>query len=324
MTAPLLVLIPLSLLAIVLLFSFVGCGLDTSGLGNPAYTQYTTNTILPTAGLIAYWPLSEPAGATTAVDLKGGRNGTYVTAPAYPSDPTHNSAAAPGTYQLAQPGIVPGDTVQPGNDPDVRTTCLEVNGGYVSVPFNAALNPTKAQGFTLEAWVRVDWAATDPAAYRCVIASRDASSGDKGFALFATPDNLWEIWVGNGGGGPKGWTMATGEAVSFGTTSYLAVTYDGTTLTLYVDGQVSLSGVKPPDPSRKNPQPASYAPTSKNALYIGTGEPELPLRPQAPGVEAGPLHPFVGEVQDVALYKGALDPINDILKHYHNGNGIDP
>jgi hypothetical protein len=324
MTAPLLILIPLSLLAIVLLLSFVGCGLDESGLGNPAYTQYTTNTILPTTGLVAYWPLGEMAGATTAVDLKSGRNGTYVTAPPYPADPADNSAAAPGTFQLGQPGIVPGDTVQPGNDPNVRTTCLQVNGGYVSVPFNAALNPTKAAGFTLEAWVRVDWTAADTASYRCVIASRDNAAGNKGFALFASPDNFWEIWVGNGGTGPAGWTKATGEAVSFGTTSYLAVTYDGTTLTLYVDGQVSASGVTPPDPARKNPQPANYVPAAQNPLYIGTGEPELPLRPQPPGVLAGPLHAFVGAIQDVALYKGALDPINDILKHYHNGNGIDP
>jgi hypothetical protein len=47
------------------------------------------------------------------------------------------------------------------------------------------------------------------------------------------------------------------------------------------------------------------------------------LRPQAAGVLGGPLFPFVGAIQDVAIYNAALTS-DVILKHYHNGNGIDP
>jgi hypothetical protein len=47
------------------------------------------------------------------------------------------------------------------------------------------------------------------------------------------------------------------------------------------------------------------------------------MRPQAPGVLASPLFPFVGAIQDVAIYNAALAS-DVILRHYHNGNAIDP
>jgi hypothetical protein len=47
------------------------------------------------------------------------------------------------------------------------------------------------------------------------------------------------------------------------------------------------------------------------------------LRPQAPGVLAGPLFPFFGAIQDVAIYNAALAS-DVILLHYHNGNGTNP
>ena len=59
--------------------------------------------------------------------------------------------------------------------------------------------------------------------------------------------------------------------------------------------------------------PADYHPVRANALYIGAGRPDLP----------DPRFPFVGKIQCVALYKGALT-LDDVLTHYHNGNGIDP
>jgi hypothetical protein len=45
------------------------------------------------------------------------------------------------------------------------------------------------------------------------------------------------------------------------------------------------------------------------------------LRPQAPGVMAGPLFPLVGAIQDVAIYNAAL--ASDVIRtHYHDGNGV--
>ena len=100
-----------------------------------------------------------------------------------------------------------------------------------------------------------------------------------------------------------------------GVSYYLAVTYDGPsqTLILYVDGE------------QRGPKvnPATYVPNTTKPLLIGAGVPYVPLRPQAPGVLAGPLFPFVGAIQDVAIYNAALTS-DVILTHYHNGNGTDP
>jgi hypothetical protein len=49
----------------------------------------------------------------------------------------------------------------------------------------------------------------------------------------------------------------------------------------------------------------------------------VPRRPQAPDVLASPLFPFVGAIQDVAIYSEALAS-DVILKHFHNGSGTDP
>jgi hypothetical protein len=38
---------------------------------------------------------------------------------------------------------------------------------------------------------------------------------------------------------------------------------------------------------------------------------------------ASPLFPFVGAIQDVAIYKIALDPVT-IATQFDNGNGTDP
>jgi hypothetical protein len=333
MSASLVVLIPLALLAIVVVLGFVGCGLDTSGTGNPPFTTYTDNTVLANAAVVAYWPLSETTDTDPAVDRKGGHNGNYVdetTAPSLypwpasiipnPPNPDIPSAAAPGTVALGQPGIVNGDLVQPANTD--RTRCVVVNGAYVNVPFNAVFNPTTS--FTLEAWVRVDWGASAPNALRCVIDARDVAGGDKGFALFANQNNHWEAWIGNGGTGFAGFTLATSNdppialndpSLPAGVTYYLAVTYDGPsqTLILYVDGD------------QRGPKitTATYVPNTAQPLWIGASGASLPQRPQPPGTLAGPLFPFVGAIQDVAVYNAALAS-DVILKHYHNGNAIDP
>jgi hypothetical protein len=307
MSAPLLVLLPAALLAIVLLLCFVGCVFEHGTSPLPEFTEYSDKTILATVGLVGYWPLGESAGATTAVDVtSGGHNGAYLSR-VFPDDPANSSAAAPGTFSLGNIGIVQGDTIPPhtNTDPENRTTCMQTDGGYVSVPFDAALIPTKTEGFTLEAWVRVEWDATAPAAFRVMMTTFESAGGFKGFALLTTPDNHWAVLVGNG----AGLTQATRAAVMFETTNHLVATYDGTNLILYLNGEPSSD---PSDPNT-TATPADYHPATANALYIGAGRPDLPE----------PRFPFVGKIQCVALYKGALNS-DTVLKHYHNGNGTDP
>ena len=101
---------------------------------------------------------------------------------------------------------------------------------------------------------------------------------------------------------------------SGGTTYYLALTYDGPsqTLILYVNG-AQLAKVTS----------AVYVPNSTQPLWIGAGAPYVPRRPQPADVVASPLFPFVGAMQDIAIYSAALAS-DVILTHFHHGNGKDP
>jgi hypothetical protein len=193
MSASLLGAVPFAAFAIVLLLCFVGCDVVFHIDPIKTFSDYTPS-ILDEPTLAAYWRLGEPAGATTAVDLKGGHDGAYLSQ-VFPDDPPIHSAAAPGLLALGQAGIVAGDTVPPNAAP---STCIEVNGGYVSVPFDPALNPTKADGFTLEVWVRVEWSAADPAADRVLMISIETTGAATGFGLLASRDNIWQGLVGTG------------------------------------------------------------------------------------------------------------------------------
>jgi hypothetical protein len=324
MSASSIVLVPLVLLAVVTTLCLVGCAFQTGGLPMTVFTAYRSTTVLGNANLVAFWPLDDEINSPKAEEPKSGFVGDYVTATTnpgqFPDPPVANfSAPAVGKLAWAQPGIVAGDCI--GGDPNNRTTCIAVNGGYVSVPQNAKLNPPS---FTVEAWVRVDWNNTDPVnfppAFRLVVDSRAfAPNNVTGFALFATPDNHWAVSVG---GGAVGQTIVTGEAVTFNTTSYLAATYDGATdtLTLFVDGirsSPAMVGVP-------------YVQNTTSPLFIGSGSPSSPLRPQPPAVpvdQTAPLFPFVGEIEDVAIYNvalagGTMDANDVIFTHAHNGNGM--
>jgi hypothetical protein len=284
-------------------------------------------TVLGSDSLAAFWPLDDAFNSPNAAELKSGLVGNYVTMNTDPGqfpDPAiaNFSAAAVGKLAWAQAGIVPGDCIN--NDPNNPSPCIQVDGGYVSVPQKeiATLN---VPSFTVEAWVRADWIGSDPAnfppAFRLVVDWRAFAPGGNvtGFALFATPDNHWAVSVG---GGAVGQTILTGDAVAFdGKPVYLAATYDvgQQKLALFVNGIGSVPAMTG----------VVYVQNTTSPLFIGAGSPSSSLRPQPPAVpldQTAPLFPFVGAIQDVAIYSTALPggtlDINDvILTHAQNGLG---
>ena len=255
MTHWVLLVAPLVLASFVMLFVFVGCGLDSSGTGGTPPERYSTD-VTSHPNVVSYWRLGEAAGATTAVDSTGGNDGTYV-----------------GSVALGQPGLVVGDA----------DTAAQFDGstGYVAVPhIDDSLNPAK---FTVEALVSLEGGDGQ---FRAVVSSRhidQATMNTFGYILYASDQGNWEAWVGDG---DTNWAMATGPPATNGG-HYLAMTYDGTTLTLYVD---------PADDSPASIA-ASYQPNPQQELRIGAGGNELP----------DPYFLFPGVIDDVAIYNDALD-----------------
>jgi hypothetical protein len=246
---------PLILASSVLVFAFVGCSLDSEGLGPgepPASEQYSTDV---TTKAISYWRLGEPPLETTAADSKGSNPGTYV-----------------GGVTLGVPGLVVGG-------PDTAAH-FDGSTGYVSVPHNDnSLNPPS---FTVEALVNVE----GDGQYGAVVSSRDISTTGEvfGYVLYASDQNRWEAWVGDGGLPP--WQILTGPDVTPGV-HYLAMTYDKTTLKLYLD------------PFADEPLSADvpYQPNTVRELRIGAGANEL----------TDPQWFFNGVIDEVAVYDFALD-----------------
>jgi hypothetical protein len=271
----LLILVPLVLGAIVGLFGTVGCSLDDSG----------TWTDTPNPDSVSYWLLGEASG-TAAADSVDGNPGSYTMVTLTESS---QSPATAGTLVLGAPGLL---EARPSD------TCIRIDGGYVEVPFSAALNTPE---FTIMAWAYPEFDLSETVsgqkAFRCVVASREGNGVQpRGYMIYSGPDLAnpsdttlyWQAWVGDGTSGGA-WTRLIGPAVEAAQTVHLAVTYDGTTLKLYVNGSNDTSGT--PDAEMA----AGFSANTSKSLYIGMGAPDAPT----------PAYPFKGRVQDVRYFKAA-------------------
>lgn len=289
MSASLIVMIPLVLLGLVTALCFVGCVFQTGGLDLLGVYQ---DTVANEATLVACWPLNDkaeipdnPDGATALDISKNKLNGTY------------NGAAL--SVKVMQGGIVLGDVPVGTSTPN---TCAFFNGGRVTVPFNQALNPAK---FTVEAWVKPNWSATDMAVRGVVISLNTQLNA--GYSLFVA-NNSWTAAVGTGAGQPS-----VSLPVTFNNnapvTSYLAMTFDGTQLTLFVG---IAGGTLTNTPSLTIP--GTFLPensmSAATPLFIGIGRPDL---------QDG-MFPLDGFVQDVAVYSDVLSSTT-IMDHFNKGKG---
>src|SRR5438067_6103928 len=105
MTDWIFLLTPLLVLAIVLLFRFVGCGHlqgapddEPASSPTPAGPPKYRDSIMAEPNLVAYWRLVEADGLTAAKDEKGFHDAIYVTTSPIPDDPARKSQGAPGDF----------------------------------------------------------------------------------------------------------------------------------------------------------------------------------------------------------------------------------
>ena len=331
-----LLLTPFAVLLILLLFGFAGCdrvlGLDAI---IPIPATYETN-IKGETSLVAYWRLGDPAGTAvpstgTAADDTGGHPGNYNSA-VITADTKRHSFSAPGTITL---GITPGllEVTKPNDE--TADPCIEVNGAFVEVPFDAVLNPVP---FTFEAWVNPEF-ASDPNNnfYSLVETSAPAGGGLKklGFGLYAGPANpasatpqpyQWQVWMGNGANFQQ--VAVASDNLMFNQITYLALTYDpgipAPNLILYVyypgtNQDLSFNSVAKIQGNVTNFRPNNQL--GGGSFLIGMG------RNLFPGVTVDPvplqpfLYAFNGKIQEVALYNKAL-PLETLARHYMAGGMI--
>jgi len=193
----------------------------------------------------------------------------------------------PGSVTTQDPGALYGD-------PDTSMDFAGTNG-RVQVPYDAALNPAS---FTVELWAKVEGGSS----YRSPLTGRGGTGGQQGYLFYAMPGNTWQYWVGTG----TGWHSSYGPAVENGEWAYLVGIFEPTSgpvggvytgiKRLYVNGiQVdSDSGV-------------SFKPNGYANLHFGGGG------------DTGSSYMFNGDVDEVAVYSGALGA-EQIRYHYNVAN----
>jgi hypothetical protein len=198
---------PLAIASFVLLFAFVGCGLNSQGTGFPpdddegrdyksAVTKQTT--------IVSYWRLGEGDTGQPAEDSFGSNDGKYV-----------------GDVTLGQPGLLASDT----------DTAAQFDGATAQVELPNVVDVTKA--FTIECWVR-------PAALNgapTIVSQLDGTGTGRALLFVAVGGNF----ASNLGGT----THDSGFTAAADTTYYVVFTFAGGAdgaWTFYVDGKQTASG----------------------------------------------------------------------------------
>jgi hypothetical protein len=278
---------PLLIAAVVMATRFVGCSLDESGTGVP---QPYSTLLIPTPSLVSLWRLNETSTSLPALDSKDGNSGTY-----------QNPAGV--TLGVSVTGLANTDTTNTAARFDGGSGSPTTNGGYVSVKLAASLNPAK---FTVEALV-------DPSAigngdandYHAIVSSRHIATTPVqtfGYILYLHGSNF-EAWIGDGSANFVTIQVAAGAAADRGP-YYVAMTYDGAMLKLYVDPTDTQAETLLEPDHYAQIAATTYQPNTVNELRIGAGNNDHPA-----------TYCFPGRIQDVALYDAALD-FTTIQSHF--------
>jgi hypothetical protein len=210
-----------------------------------------------TAGVQGYWRFGDASG-TTAAAAVGTRTGTY----------------GAGTT-LNQPGLLTNDTNK-----------AVTFSGNAKVTFGDAFDFTATSPiFSLEAWVRP---TTVDATSRRIFSKEITSGGEQGYYLINTTGKLQFARLRNGV-----YQVVNGPALPANQTKYVVVTYDGTTLRLYVNGALVAD-----DPSAQ-------------ALLDTTAQFTV-------GAKASGGGNWAGTIDEPAVYDTVLTPAQ-ISAHYQAG-----
>ncbi|HTV39610.1 MAG TPA: LamG-like jellyroll fold domain-containing protein [Candidatus Sulfotelmatobacter sp.] len=239
-------------------------------------------------GAVAYWELDETNGSTNAIDAVGSFDGSYT--------------AGSGAFTFGEPTGVPGDT---------NTAVGITNGATVVVPYAIEINPPGP--FTVEGWFQPAAVAT---AYSTPISSisNPYGAGPTGWLVYQTAGNNWSWWPYNGF--YNGIQIYDYDQIVANQWYYLAMVYDGTNFTFYVndvdEGSLTDSGFAQ-NGNVPSGGAADYNYNYNTTTGLPTGSSPLTIGWRSDGN----FNPFAGAVADVAVYDQALTP-QQIQNHYLN------
>jgi hypothetical protein len=219
------------------------------------------DTLVLASGPLAYWPLNETTG-TTAFDYWGGYDANYVNG--YVLDQATNSVTGEAAVQF------------------------DGGTGYALTPYSPALNPAV---FSAEAWVNPD---NVPSSEFCVLSCGQFASPRSGWLIYQFPTN-WNFRTYFGVSTTAAVNLNGVTTPVLGSWTHLAVTWDGTTASLYVNGLLEGTQVSTTTPN--------YLPGTGGGFCVGA--------------RADASFFYGGNVSDAALYNRVLTA-QEISAHAHN------
>ena len=132
--------------------------------------------------------------------------------------------------------------------------------------------------------------------------------GPSGWLLYQQGNNTW-AWVPYGGFWANVFLPDTTETILANQWYYIALTYDGTTFTVYVNGVARTSGSYSGFVQNGNVPPGGTG--SYHYTYGGSGPTVLGWRS-----DTG-FNPFAGKMDDIAVYNKALTS-QQVQNHFQN------
>ena len=154
----------------------------------------------PPGGMVGWWPLDEPNGATVVNDLIGGHHGT--------PEPGGSVGVNP---PLGAPNAVTGAVA--------GAMHFITNSNYINVPHHTGLN-FGAGSFTLDAWVRTGQAS--PSINKVIVEKLDQAQ-KRGYS-FSIQGNKLVLTLGDGS--PALTTFTSAGAIAYGPWQHVAVSVD--------------------------------------------------------------------------------------------------
>jgi hypothetical protein len=235
-------------------------------------------------GPVAYWRLNETTGAPTAVDAAGSFDATYT--------------PGAGTFTFGISNGIPHDT---------NSAVAIAGGATLSTPYALELNSWGP--FSAEGWFRPASLAADGNDYRTALSSMFnlGGVGPTGWLLYQQGNNTW-AWVVFGGNWANAFIVDSSEVILANQWYYIAMTYDGSLFTLYVNGVAKSSAAYDGFIQNGN---VPAVPAGYNYTYNGSGTTVLGWRNDID------FNAFNGTMDDVALYNKALTA-QQVQLHYLN------
>lgn len=240
-------------------------------------------------GPVAYWQLDETDGSTTAVDTAGSFDGTYI--------------AGLGSFTFGVLTGIPHDT---------NGALGVASGATVSIPYAIEINPPGS--FSVEGWFQPASVTANGNDYRTALSSLSNpwGAGPTGWLVYQTGGNNWSWWPYNGYW--SGVQLTDPDPIVAGRWYYIALTYDGSTFTLYVDGVARASGTDGGFVQNGNvPSGSVDYNYNYNQNHDASASGPVTLGWRSP-VD---FNPFNGTLDNVAIYNKALTS-QQIQNHFLN------